>query len=89
MKKVDMFVLPPTYTDYCENGGGVYGRTSIINNNLFIILWINKCNYHKYCLNYNFGYHVNVKIKLIEKFKIELIKYYKFLKQYRKLLMKN
>ena len=46
MKKVDVFVLPPTYTDYCENGGGVYGRTSIINNNLFIILWINKCNYH-------------------------------------------
>ena len=31
----------------------------------------------------------SVKIKLIEKFKIELIKYYKFLKQYRKLLMKN
>ncbi len=63
MKKVDVFVLPPTYTDYCENGGGVYGRTSIINNNLFIILWINKCNYHKYCLNYNFGYHFEQIIK--------------------------
>ena len=32
---------------------------------------------------------VNCKTKLIKKFKIELIKYYKFLKQYMKLLMKN
>ena len=42
---------------YCENGGGVYGRINIINNNLSIILWINRCNYHKYCLNYNFSYY--------------------------------
>ena len=57
MIKVDVFVLPLIYiVFYYENGGGVYGRINIINNNLSIILWINRCNYHKYCLNYNFGY---------------------------------
>ncbi len=48
---------------YCENGGGVYGRIRIIFNNLPIILRINGCNYHKYCLNYNFGYHFEQIIK--------------------------
>ena len=52
MRKVDVFELPPTYADKLQKGGGVYGRISIINNNLSIILWINRCNYHKYCLNY-------------------------------------
>ena len=33
--------------------------------------------------------HVNYKIKLIKKFKIELIKYYQLLKQYMKLLMND
>ena len=41
---------------YCENGGDVYGRISIISNNLSIILRINRYNYHKYCLNYNVSY---------------------------------
>ena len=48
---------------YCENGGGVYGRINIIDNNLSIILWINRCNYHKYCLNYNFSYYFEQIIK--------------------------
>ncbi len=48
---------------YCEIGGGVYGRISIINNKLSIILWINRYNYHKYCLNHNFGYHFEQIIK--------------------------
>ena len=42
---------------YCENGGGVYDRNSIIINNLLIILWNSRISYHKYCLNYNFGYY--------------------------------
>ena len=63
MRKVDVFVLPLTYTVYCKNGGGVYGRISIISNNLSVILWINSCNYHKYCLNYNFSYYFEQIIK--------------------------
>ena len=47
----------------CEKGGGVYGRISIINNNLSIILRINRCNYHKYCLNNSFGYNFGQIIK--------------------------
>ena len=42
---------------FCRNGGGVYGRNKIISYNLSIILRINRNNYHKYCLNYNFGYY--------------------------------
>ena len=52
MIKVDVYVLPLETQFNCEDGGGVYGRISINNNNLSIILWNDKCNYHKYCLNY-------------------------------------
>ena len=46
---------------FCENGGGVYDRIKDFCNNISIILWTNRYNYHKYCLNFNYSFlFVNV-----------------------------
>ncbi len=42
----------------CKNGGGVYDRNaSFNNNNTPTILCNSRCNYHKYCHNYNLSHN--------------------------------
>lgn len=50
----------------CKNGGGVYDRNKTINDNIFIVLWNDRFNYHKYCLNNNISYNYEqIKIRHI------------------------